>query len=151
MATLYSTSSTLSIGLTVYSNSNLTITASNGLYYDGTTCWQVTNGQITGTGTCVTTTTTAAPTYTLASTGTVCGSDGCSLGTISRIYLDSADYAAYVANGNSFNGLGGGGSQTCSAIGRDINGDPITRRHFDSENICWNIVNGSFTYNSPQC
>jgi hypothetical protein len=42
----------------VYSNPQLTVTASDGYYYDGTQCWIVLNGVVNSTGSCGTTTTT---------------------------------------------------------------------------------------------
>jgi len=52
MAAIYSSCSPLTVGCFLYTNSNLTITASDGAYYDGTNCWNVTSGQIFSTGSC---------------------------------------------------------------------------------------------------
>jgi hypothetical protein len=87
----------------------------------------------------------------LADIGRYAGYNGCPTGSILRIYLDASDYALFVANGNSFAGLGGGASTTCTAIARNAVGAPITALFYDSDNICWNITSGSFTYYSYQC
>jgi hypothetical protein len=60
--TIYTTCSTLNIGCNLYTNSNLTVTASNGIYYDGVTCWVINNGAITSTTVCTTSTTTTTTT-----------------------------------------------------------------------------------------
>jgi hypothetical protein len=52
MATIYSSCSPLAIGCFVYTNANLTVTASSGTYYDGAKCWNVTSGQIFSSGSC---------------------------------------------------------------------------------------------------
>jgi len=62
-AFLYTNCSTLAIGCSVYTNSSLTTPVSNGIYFDGITCWTVTSGVIDGTASCTTTTTTTAPPY----------------------------------------------------------------------------------------
>ena len=101
-----------------------------------------------------TTSTTTTPTpaeYTLAQIGRNAGADGCPLASILRIYLDAGDYALFVANGNSFAGLGGGAPTTCTAIARNIAGVPITGRVFDQENITWTLSSGSFDYYEFQC
>ena len=87
----------------------------------------------------------------LADIGRYAGNDGCPTGSVLRIYLDASDYALFVANGNSFAGLGGGAPTTCTAIARNAVGAPITALLFDQENICWNITSGNFQYNSLQC
>jgi hypothetical protein len=57
-----------------------------------------------------------------------------------------------LANGNVFGGIGGGGATTCTAIARDVSGNAISRYHLESSTfVCWQITNGSFTYNSAQC
>lgn len=78
-------------------------------------------------------------------------SSGCSLGTILRIFLDVSDYALFIANGNSFAGIGGGGATTCTVIARDHLGNSITDYLYDTDKICWNLSSGRFTYNSNQC
>ena len=88
---------------------------------------------------------------TLAEIAFHAGTDGCSLGTILRIFLNNADYALFVANGNSFAGLGGGAVTTCTAIARDHLGNPITDYLFDNANICWKLTTGNFRYNDHQC
>ena len=98
------------------------------------------------------TTTTPAPAeYTLAEIGRYAGADGCPLATILRIYLDASDYTLFVANGNSFAGLGGGSPTTCTAIARTAAGLPITGRLFDQDNITWTLSGGSFEYYAFQC
>ena len=77
--------------------------------------------------------------------------DGCSTGTILRIYLDAADYTLFVANGYQFAGLGGGAPTTCTAIARNQVGTPITAIFQDSSGVAWKLTNGNFTYNSQQC
>ena len=52
MAIIYSSCSPLALGCSVYSDSNLTVTASDGAYYDGSDCWNVLNGSITSQGSC---------------------------------------------------------------------------------------------------
>ena len=52
MATIYSSCSPLAIGCFVYTNANLTVTASDGTYYDGIKCWNVASGQIFSSGSC---------------------------------------------------------------------------------------------------
>lgn len=54
----------IDIGCTVYTDPELTVTASNGYYYDGTKCWIVLNGTINTTGSCGTTTSTTSTTTT---------------------------------------------------------------------------------------
>lgn len=101
-----------------------------------------------------TTTTTTTPTpseYTLAQIGQYAKADGCPLGSVLRIFLDTYDYALFVANSYSFAGLGGGGPTTCTAIARNAAGIPITGRLFDEQNITWDLSSGSFTYYSFQC
>ena len=99
-----------------------------------------------------TTTTTAAPIYSLVDLSHTCGTDGCETGTISRIYFIDADTAAFIANSYAFGGIGGGSVNTCTAIARDINGNPITRRHYESlAGVCWNITSGTFAINTQQC
>ena len=107
----------------------------------------------TTTSTTTSTTTTIAPSeYILAQIGTYANpASGCSLGTILRIFLDAADYALFVANFNSFGGIGGGGANTCTAIARNSTGAVITGYLFDYDNVCWELINGNFTYNSMQC
>lgn len=106
----------------------------------------------TSSSTTSTTTTIAPPEYILAQIGTYASpSSGCSLGTILRIFLDAADYALFVANFNSFGGIGGGGPNTCTAIARNSTGAVITGYLFDYDNVCWKLTGGNFTYNSMQC
>ena len=87
----------------------------------------------------------------LADIGRYAGYDGCPTGSILRIYLDASDYALFVANGNSFAGLGGGAPTTCTAIARNAVGAPITALFYDSENISWKLISGSFEYYEFQC
>ena len=54
----------IAVGCNVYSDSQLTIPAENGYYYDGTKCWIVLNGIINSTGSCGTTTSTTSTTTT---------------------------------------------------------------------------------------
>lgn len=99
-----------------------------------------------------TTTSLNPETYYLAQIGQVANSSsGCPLGSVLRIYLDATDYALFVANGNSFAGLGGGAPTTCTAIARNAVGFPITSYVFDEENITWKLTGGNFTYNETQC
>lgn len=98
------------------------------------------------------TTTTPSPTeYTLAQIGQYAKVDGCPLGTVLRIFLDTSDYALFVANGYQFAGLGGGAPTTCTAIARNQVGIPITALLFDEQNISWKLTTGNFTYNEFQC
>jgi len=88
----------------------------------------------------------------LAQIGTVCSAgDGCTTGTILRVYLDNADYATYVANGYTFAGFGGGAPTTCTAIARNNVGSTITGYFLDEDSVCWKLTAGNFTYNSTQC
>jgi hypothetical protein len=52
MASIYSSCSPLAVGCYLYTDINLNTTASDGSYHDGTTCWNVTSGQIFSTGSC---------------------------------------------------------------------------------------------------
>jgi hypothetical protein len=52
MATIYSSCSPLDLGCLVYNDVNLTVSASDGTYYDGTKCWNVASGQIFSSGSC---------------------------------------------------------------------------------------------------
>jgi len=52
MASIYSSCSPLAVGCYLYTDINLTTTASDGSYHDGTNCWNVTSGQIFSTGSC---------------------------------------------------------------------------------------------------
>jgi hypothetical protein len=52
MATIYSSCNPLAVDCYVYTDINLTVTASDGTYYDGTSCWNVASGQIFSTGSC---------------------------------------------------------------------------------------------------
>ena len=52
MASIYSSCSSLALGCFLYTDMNLTTPASDGTYYDGTTCWNVVSGEIVSTGTC---------------------------------------------------------------------------------------------------
>ena len=94
-----------------------------------------------------------AETYTLAEISESCtASGGCPTGTISRIWLNNADYATFVSNGSQFGGAGGGSATTCSLIARDVNGNTLsTRYHYDLQNVCWKLTGGNFTYNAQQC
>ena len=80
-------------------------------------------------------------------------SSGCDAGTVSRVYFDASDYAAFTANGNVFGGIGGGSPTTCTAIARDVSGNALsTRYHLEFDTgVCWKITNGTFSYNSGQC
>ena len=94
-----------------------------------------------------------ADSYTTVDISNTCNSFGCTTATNSRIYFNNADYAAFVANGYVFGGIGGGAPTTCTAIARDVSGNSIaSRRHFEyNTSVCWIITNGSFSYASPQC
>ena len=87
----------------------------------------------------------------LADIGRYAGYDGCPTGSILRIYLDASDYALFVANGNSFAGLGGGAPTTCTAIARNQLGTPITARLRDLDEVTWQLSNGVFSYYEFQC
>lgn len=52
MASIYSPCSPLALGCFLYNDINLTTTASDGTYYDGTTCWNVVSGEIISVGSC---------------------------------------------------------------------------------------------------
>ena len=52
MATIYSSCDPLAIGCYVYNDINLTMTASAGAYYSGSTCYFVSSGEIYSTGSC---------------------------------------------------------------------------------------------------
>jgi hypothetical protein len=80
-------------------------------------------------------------------------SGGCATSGTSRIYFDSSDYAAFIANANQFGGIGGGAFNTCTAIARDSSGNPLsTRYHLEFDTgVCWKITGGSFSYNVNQC
>jgi len=80
-------------------------------------------------------------------------SGGCATAGSSRIYFNDTDYAAFIANGNVFGGIGGGGSTSCTAIARDSSGNPLsTRYHLEFDTgVCWKITNGNFTKNATQC
>jgi hypothetical protein len=120
---------------------------------------------ITGNTTTTTTSTTSTTSSTTSSTTTLNPDNhnlaeiasnaealsGCSLGTILRIFLNNTDYALFVANGNSFAGLGGGAVTTCTAIALDHLGSPITAYLFDNDGICWELTTGHFRYNNHQC
>lgn len=95
-------------------------------------------------------TTTLFPEYILAQIGFYADTNGCPLVTALRIYLDASDYALFVANSNQFGGIGGGPT-TCTVIARNSSGFPITAKYYDSDNVCWDIVYGGFTYNAIQC
>jgi len=98
------------------------------------------------------TSTTAVPTeYTLAQIGRYSQRDGCPLASILRIFLNASDYALFEANGNSFGGIGGGSSTTCTAIARNAVGTPITALFFDADNVSWKLSAGNFDYNEFQC
>lgn len=108
----------------------------------------------TTTGAPITTTSTTTPapeTYTLAQVGQNARVDGCPLGTVLRIFLDSADYALFVANGYQFAGLGGGAPTTCTAIARNQIGTPINGILYDEQGIAWKLTAGNFQYNDFQC
>lgn len=90
--------------------------------------------------------------YTLAQIGYICDAQsGCIGGQSLLVYLDSADYATYIANGYSFSGFGGGAPNTCTAIARTYYGSTITGYFLDEDNVCWKLTAGNFTYNSTQC
>lgn len=52
MAAIYSSCSPLALGCFLYTDINLTTTASDGTYYDGTNCWNVASGEIISQGSC---------------------------------------------------------------------------------------------------
>jgi hypothetical protein len=110
-------------------------------------------GNTTSTTTSSTTSssTTLTPIYQLAEVGYNAKVDGCPSGSVLRIFLDSSDYALFVANGYSFAGLGGGAPTTCTAIARNVVGTPITALLFDQENISWRLTSGNFNYYEFQC
>ena len=116
-----------------------------------TTTTTTSTSSTSSTSTTSSTTTPNPYSVTLAEIAFHAGTDGCSLGTILRIFLNNADYALFVANGNSFAGLGGGAVTTCTAIARDHLGNPITDYLFDNANICWKLTTGNFRYNDHQC
>ena len=73
---IYSTCSPLNVGCFLYTDSLLLIPVSDGVYYDGTTCWVVVSGQIDSSTSCITTTTTLTPppaTYCYTDGGTTYG------------------------------------------------------------------------------
>jgi hypothetical protein len=76
----------------------------------------------------------------LADIGRYAGYDGCPTGSILRIFLDASDYALFVAS-----------SITCTAIARNAVGAPITALFYDSENISWKLISGTFEYYEFQC
>ena len=97
-------------------------------------------------------------TYTLAQRDTKrCNpSGGCSTGENYSVYLDSSDYALFVANGRLFAGIGGGAPTTCTAIARDSSGNPLTGYvlvDIDAygSGTCWKLTSGVFKINSTQC
>ena len=94
-----------------------------------------------------------APSYTLVDASTPCAaSGGCPTAGTSNIYFDATDYAAFLANGNVFGGIGGGAPTTCTAIARSSTGTPLsTRYHYESTGTCWKITGGNFSYNPTQC
>jgi hypothetical protein len=97
---------------------------------------------------------TCGPTYTLVDVSNPCGiGDGCATSGTSKIYFDSTDNAAFIANGNVFGGIGGGAPTTCTAIARDVSGNALsTRYHFEFDTgVCWKITAGNFSYNANQC
>ena len=116
-----------------------------------TTTTTSTTSTTSSTSTTSTSTTLNPNNFYLAEIASYASSDGCSLGTILRIFLDVSDYALFVANGNSFAGLGGGAPTTCTAIARDHLGNPITDYLFDNNGICWKLNSGNFIYNNHQC
>ena len=116
-----------------------------------TTTTTSTTSTTSSTSTTSTSTTLNPNNFYLAEIASYASSDGCSLGTILRIFLDVSDYALFVANGNSFAGLGGGSSTTCRAVARDSLGNVITNYLFDNDNICWQLNSGRFRYNDYQC
>jgi hypothetical protein len=101
--------------------------------------------------TTTTTSTGVPPEFRLAQIGTHAEVDGCSTGSIFRIYLNATDYALFIANSSQFAGLGGGAPTTCTAIARTITGFPISGYLYDNQGITWKLTGGSFTYNSQQC
>jgi hypothetical protein len=80
-------------------------------------------------------------------------SGGCATAGSSRIYFNYTDYAAFIANGNIFGGIGGGAPNTCTAIARDSSGIALsTRYHLEFDTgVCWKITAGNFTQNPTQC
>jgi len=88
----------------------------------------------------------------LADIGDSCRTDGCTSGTVLRVFLDDADYAIYVANSYTFSGAGGGAPTTCTLIARNSSGNPITASCFlDTNFVSWKLTSGNFTYHTPQC
>jgi hypothetical protein len=97
------------------------------------------------------------PTYSLTQKGTkkCTASGGCSTGENISIYLNSSDYALFVANGRLFGGIGGGGANTCTVIARDSSGTPLTGYVLvdisGGTGTCWKLTSGAFTINPTQC
>jgi hypothetical protein len=110
-----------------------------------------TTSSTSSTSTTSTTTTPNPDAYYLADVGYYAKADGCPLGSVLRIFLDASDYALFVANGYSFEGLGGGAPTTCTAIARNQVGTPITALLYDSQNVSWKLTAGNFTYYEFQC
>lgn len=110
-----------------------------------------TTSSTSSTSTTSTTTTLNPENYYLANIGNNAKEDGCPLASVLRIYLDASDYTLFIANGNSFAGLGGGAPTTCTAIARNVIGVPITGRLFDEEGITWTLSSGAFNYYTFQC
>lgn len=110
-----------------------------------------TTSSTSSTSTTSTTTTLNPENYYLADVGYYAKEDGCPTGSVLRIFLDASDYALFIANGYSFEGLGGGAPTTCTAIARNQVGTPITALLFDSANVSWRLTSGNFQYYDFQC
>jgi hypothetical protein len=95
---------------------------------------------------------TPASNINLAEIGSACRADGCPVTPVIRVYLDNADYAAFVANGYNFSGLGGGPPTSCTAIARNSDGSTLnTQCYFDGNNVSWKLTVGHFSYYDYQC
>lgn len=121
------------------------------LAIEGAPTTTTTSTSTSSTSTTSSTTTLNPEDYYLAEVGYYANVDGCPTGSALIIFLDASDYVLFVANGNSFAGLGGGAPTTCTAIARNAVGTPITAILFDVDNISWKLTSGNFQYNSFQC
>lgn len=121
------------------------------LVVSGAPTTTTTSSSTSSTSTTSTSTTLNPEDYYLAEVGYYANVDGCPTGSALQIFLDASDYILFVANGNSFAGLGGGAPTTCTAIARNAVGAPITAILFDVDNISWKLTSGNFQYNSFQC
>ena len=124
---LYTTCSVLTVGCPVFTDTGRTTPASNGVYYDGVTCWTVSGGIITGTGACTTTSTTTTTTTvfscaqcktwqysSIPSGGDIVYYYSCINGTLQSIGLSDTDPNGTFCNcnsvGNPFTSVSPGGT-----------------------------------------